>query len=126
MIRQPTPFSDLYRWHRGEIRGLMQARHDGEPQCGWYRMRLVKGGPWVPVEIKCEREIDIETGELASDERLVAIVERSQRRNPLGIWLSVRPISREAYDALMWERAHDPKMLAVAAKLDLSAEAVRP
>lgn len=44
-----------------------------EAQPGFYRRRLVKGGPFVPVHIWIERDVD-DAGDLVSDERIMCSV----------------------------------------------------
>lgn len=39
-----------------------------EPHCGWFKRKLVRGGPHVPARIWMEQPIDPETGELVGDE----------------------------------------------------------
>lgn len=123
-MRTPSTDSELYHWWQRAVDGLNLERHDGEPQCGYYRMRERAGGPWVPVEIICDREID-ENGDLASDERIVAILPDGRRQPAEWHWLRVRPISRSAFDDLVRMRSEDPRMLATMADLDLSQKPVR-
>ena len=112
MIRQPTPLKALYAWHRAAIAGEAPPMHEGAPECGWFKTRIVKGGPWVAVEIKVEREIDIETGELASDERLVAVANGNELSSAelVGLWTHLRPIPREEHSALVARIAATPAM----------------
>lgn len=125
MIRQPSSLKMIYAWHRAAIAGEAPPMHEGAPEAGWFKTRIVKGGPYVPVEIIVEREIDVETGELASDERLVAIIE-GQRRNPASIWTHLTPISRADFEALQQRHSDLPVMQATHVRMDLSMEPVRP
>lgn len=126
MIRQPSSMRSLYAWHRAAVAGEAPPRHDGIPEAGWFKTRIVRGGPFVPVEIMVERQIDIETGELASDERLVAIVE-GQSRNPASLWTHLTPISRDEFEALEQRQSDLPVMQATHARMDLSQEEpIRP
>lgn len=124
-MRQPTPLSRVYAWHRATMNGSSPAVHDGDPQCGWFKMRLVKGGPWVGVEIKLERELDPDTGELTAPERMVCLVD-GERRNPANIWTYLTPISREAFHELGRRRNTVPAMAAVMAPFDVTANIMRP
>jgi hypothetical protein len=125
-MRKPSRIADLYAWHRAALGGPTPPTwHDGEPQCGWYRTRIVKGGPWVAARIWCEREICHETGELLSDERLLCEVD-GQRRNPDAAWLFLTPISKADYDALVWRISTTPAMAASLAPMDMTKEAPRP
>jgi hypothetical protein len=126
MIRQPSSFSRLYRWHRDAVANGVTDIHDGMPECGWFQRRLVKGGPLVPVEIRCERNIDDQTGELTGPERLIALVDGMRTEKVADIWSYLTPISRDAYDALVHRRASIPAMAATMAEIDLAQEPVRP
>lgn len=125
MIRQPSTIAQLYGWHRAAIAGDAPPIHEGHPECGWYRTRLVKGGPWVPVEIKVERQIDPETGELTGPERLIAIAD-GMRRNPESLWTFLTPITRDEHAALIERRHSIPAMAATMARIDLTKEPVLP
>lgn len=124
-MRRPSTARQLYMWHTLALRGDSAPRHDGFPECGWYKTRFVQGGPWVPVQIVVEREIDPQTGELCSDERLFAITD-GERRPAESIWLSLRPISRTEFDDLENHRRSNPAMLATNVKIDLTAAPMRP
>ena len=99
MMRTPTPQADIYRWHWKAMNGLEPEIHEIEPEAGWFRMRLIKGGPFVPVEIWVDQVIDAETGELAEDEWLLCTVNGTMR-NPLSVWTQCRPISKDEFDAM--------------------------
>lgn len=116
MMRQPSPMAALYAWHRAALAGDAPPVHEGLPECGWYRTKLVRGGPHVPVEIKVEREICPESGELLGPERLVAVVD-GMRRDPASIWTFLTPISRAEHDDLILRRHFVPEMAATMAKL---------
>ena len=126
MIRQPTPISQLYAWHRAALAGKPITIHEAEPQCGWYKTRLIKGGPFVPASISIQREVD-ENGELASDECLVCEVN-GERRDPSKAWLSLckNPISRAEYLDLQDLQRRHPEMAATHAPIRLRAGQIRP
>lgn len=125
MMRQPTPVSCLYAWHRAALDGRLPPVHDGLPECGWFKTRLVKGGPWVPVEIRIDREIDPLTGELTSPEEYRCEVD-GMRRDPARIWTFLTPISRAEFKALAARREAIPEMAATMVRLDLTQGAMRP
>lgn len=127
MIRQPTPISTLYAWHRAALAGLRPPVHEGEPQCGWFKTRLAKGGPFVPAVIRLDRDIDPATGELASPERIVCEVN-GQPRNAWDAWGSLckSPISREEYRDLQDLQARYPQMAGTHAAIDIRPEDIRP
>lgn len=126
MIRQPTPVSRLYAWHRAALAGAPVPIHEGEPHCGWYKTRLVKGGPFVPASISIVRDVD-EHGELTCDERMVCEIN-GEPRDPRRAWLSVckRPISRAEYLELKDLQRRHPEMAATHAPIRLRADQIRP
>lgn len=124
-MRQPSTMASLYAWHKAAIQDRALPRHEGDPQCGWFKMRLVKGGPWVPVEIRIKREIDPITGELAGPEEFCCEVE-GMRRDPAKIWTYLTPISRAEFDALAARAATIPAMAATMARVDLTQGAMKP
>lgn len=125
MIRQPTSFSRAYAWHAAALRGEPVTRHDGIPEAGFFRMRRVKGGPFVPVRIWIERDIDPDTGELAAPERYRAEVE-GLPADPESIWTYLTPISRADFDALVERHRSDDRMAASMVPLDLSGTPTLP
>lgn len=124
-MRMPTPPSKALAWHRAALAGENPPTHDGLPQCGWFKVRLIKGGPWVAAKIWIEREIDPLTGELAEPERYACEVD-GERRSPASIWTHLRPISKAEYEALLHRRLMIPAMQASMAKVDLIAEPILP
>lgn len=125
MIRQPSSFAQLHAWHRDAISGLPVERHDGLPEAGWYRMKRVKGGPWVAVQIVCERDIDEATGELTADERLVAVFDGA-RCPAESVWTYVEPISRTDYLALIERARTDERMASTMIAVNLRDNPTRP
>ncbi len=128
MIRQPSSYAQLYRWWldvTSGAAGRLDGWHVDDPHCGYYRTKMVTGGPWVPVRIVCERDIDPDTGELTAPERLVALVE-GDRRDPAPMWTFLEPITAEAFATLEARIASDPNMAASRARLDLSATPTLP
>lgn len=97
-MRSPTTSAQAYSWHRKALAGENPPVHEGAPQCGWFKRRLVKGGPFVPARIFMQSEMDPETGELLSDEKLVAEVN-GKRADPTECWTWIcgQPISRAEY-----------------------------
>lgn len=126
MIRQPSPYSQLYAWHSAAVAGQNPPMHDGLPEPGWYKRRLVKKGPWVPVRIFVEREIDHETGELTCPEILRCEVEGIDGGDPADHWTFLVPISRSEFDHLVDYRLRDSRMLDARRKIDLSEAPTLP
>jgi hypothetical protein len=85
-MRIPTPIADQLAWYRdalsgfGKIVGVMN-----RPQCGWFKRKLVHGGPFVPARIWLEQEIDPDTGELLADEIMLCEVD-GRRCDPVDQW----------------------------------------
>lgn len=125
MIRQPTSFTEAFAWHGAAIKGHHVEIHDGLPQCGFFRMQRVKGGPFVPVRIFIERETCPDTGELTAPERYVAEVE-GLRSDPAAIWTYLTPISRADYLALVERHRSEDAMAATMVPLDLSKKPTLP
>jgi hypothetical protein len=68
-MRRPTDQYAAYEHWRRVLAGERVPIHlDTPPQLGWYRLRTVRGGPWLGVVIWLDQQIDAETGELISDE----------------------------------------------------------
>ena len=126
MMRQPSTVAQLYAWHRAAVAGNAPPRHGDEPECGWYKRRLVKGGPWVPVRIYVDREIDPITGELTCDERLRIEVEGLDGGDPVTHWTYLTAISRAAFHHLMDYRLRDSRMVATRQQIDLSEAPTAP
>jgi hypothetical protein len=97
-MRQPSTYAQLHAWWSEAIRNPDLPRSDGFPEAGFYRLQHVRGGPYVPVRIFVEREVN-EHGELDGPERLVADVA-GERRDPCGLWLRLTPISRAEHAAI--------------------------
>lgn len=104
-MRRPTPISALYAWHTERLAaGALAdelAPFPNDPQCGWYKRRLIKGGPFVPARIFVKRFIDPETGDLLSDEVLCCEVNGTARDpEEEWQWLWECPISKAEFDYL--------------------------
>ncbi|SIT20195.1 hypothetical protein SAMN05421774_10888 [Gemmobacter megaterium] len=123
-MRQPSPAAELYAWHRAAVAGEAPPIHDGLPECGWFKRRLVKGGPWVPVRIFVRREIEMDTGELLGPEILVADVD-GKLDDPARHWTYLTPITRSDYEALLYRQSIVPGMADSQKPLDLTKEPIR-
>jgi hypothetical protein len=126
-MRQPTRASVAFRWWSEAVAaGGRAAREINDPQCGWYRRRLVKGGPYVPARIWIVREVCPETGELLCDETLACEVN-GLRRDPVAQWTFLQPISRQEYDALCAAQLSSDALREGTFPIDLNTmEAPRP
>ena len=123
-IRTPTPPDVLLSWHRAALRDPITPRNEEEPQIGWYRLRMTKGGPWVPVRIWLSQVTD-EFGELMEPETLHADVG-GEAKNPLNVWTYCQPISRDTYEALVASCRNIEAMAATNAPIDLTRLALGP
>lgn len=89
-MRTPTPKAVLYAWYNERVAAGAAADalapFVNDPQCGFYKRQLVKGGPFVPARIFMDREVDPGTGELLSDEILCCEV-LGEDRDPETEWL---------------------------------------
>ena len=127
MIRRPSRMVDLYAWHRAALAGLAPPTHEDQPQAGWFRCRAVKDGPWLPARIFMHQVVCPITGELTEPEEFRAEL-LGEPRDPVALWPRVarRPISREAWKALVAEHESNPRMAATHVAFDLAAEVIRP
>lgn len=125
MIREPSSAAALLAWWRAALADPSLPRHEGEPQAGYYKTRLVRGGPWVPVHLYVEREVCPETGELLGPERIVADCD-GKITGAERLWLHLTPITRADYDALVHRATTEPVMAATMVAVDLSATPMRP
>lgn len=125
-MRQPTPVSEQYAWYeRALASGGRIDRFEDVPECGWFRRRFVKGGPFVPLRIWLEQEIDYETGELVAPEVMRCKIGRNLA-DPLYHWPSAEPITYDEYTELLRLHTEDPSMQATHAPLDITSKPVRP
>lgn len=87
------------RPYSGPSRG--PSRRIDEPQPGYFKLRLCKGGPWLAAVIRVENSKD-EDGRLADRPRLVLrFAERALERGAiLRWWPSLNPIPEEEYRRL--------------------------
>lgn len=121
-MRRPTTESDAYRWWRRTLAGERVPRIEDEPEPGFYKIRRVKGGPFVPVAIWIEQDLDDKTGELIAPEELRCIVN-GVPADPVRTWLFCRAITSAEYDALTGAHGRIEEMAATHACLDLGAMA---
>lgn len=93
----PTPHAELYDWHTRALRGI-EPVNDGEPRCGWFKRKMVKGGVFVPARIWMFQDIDAATGELLSDEMLQCEVNgRWADPEDAWSWICSNPITEQEY-----------------------------
>jgi hypothetical protein len=112
--------ADIYRWHaealalvdrHGSLRAAGIEIDPNSPQCGWYKRRMVRDGPFVAAEIWMEQPV--QDGELIGDQQIFCEVD-GVPQDPLQEWtfLAARPISEQAFRHLRasarWTRVNAP------------------
>lgn len=102
---------DPLDWWRASIAGFHPPASPSDPQVGYFKRKLVRGGPWVPAAIFWAGPRD-DDGNLIGDEKLVCIVN-GVARDPVDEWtyLLGQPITEEEYrylcDLRAYAKAHD-------------------
>lgn len=110
-MRAPTDTHQALAFHRRALAGAREEIREQDPECGWWKMRLVKRGAWVPVRIWLEQEIA--DGELLSPEILKCTVD-GQEKDPreVWVWCSQRPIEEHEFRYLTalrsWQKINEP------------------
>lgn len=100
-MRTATPITELYHWHTEALAGR-RPQITGEPHCGWFKCKLVRGGPYVAARIYMDREVDHDTGELLSDEKMRCEID-GRERDPEEQWTYICyiPITEAEYKFLI-------------------------
>jgi hypothetical protein len=110
--REPTPPDHVFGFYWRALNGAREEITEQDPQAGWWQIRLVKRGPWVPVRIWLEQEIG-ECGELLSPEVLKCTVDGAEK-DPREVWqwCCTRPIEEHHFRYLTalraWQRVNEP------------------
>jgi|TARA_R110000744_G_scaffold281540_1_gene393412 hypothetical protein len=117
--------ASLLIWHRSSLRGEEPERHETVVHCGWFKLKEIKGGPWVPAKIYIYRETCRETGELLCDE-LFRLDINGIEFDPYDKWTFLKPISKEDYAALIQRQRDIPAMQATRTRIDLAEEPILP
>jgi hypothetical protein len=125
MIRRPSTFTETYAWHRAAVGDPDAPRDNDLPEAGWFKMKRVSGGPWVPAEIRLVQVTDPDTGELAEPERFVATVD-GLPADPVAIWSRVVPITRAEYLSLVERQRTDDRFAASMVPYDIAAQPTLP
>jgi hypothetical protein len=99
-VNDQTPIVDPFQWWRRactepHLIGKPELPiHDGHPQCGYYRRKTARKGPWEPAAIWQ----DAETGETLAITGFAG-KEREHHPDDLWTWVAKNPISYEMYAA---------------------------
>lgn len=109
-MRTATPYEVAYAWHTNALKGVYgtaSAMHPDDPQCGYFKRKMVGGGVFVPARIWLVAETDIGTGELLDDEIFQCEVD-GQRADPVEQWsyLAANPISEQEFQYMTALRNH--------------------
>ena len=86
-LRFPTPKGKLFAWHTNALLGIYGDEitvFNEEPECGFFKTRMVKGGPFVPARIWMVQPVD-ESGELIADEVMQAEIN-GKFATPERVW----------------------------------------
>lgn len=122
--RRPRTEDELLSWWRAALSDPTTPRHDGEPQVGLFVLRMIKGGPWVPVKIWAEQETD-EAGELCAPVKFFAI-RGEEAVDPESIWTHCRPVSEEQFARIKAFREDNVHRFSDRARIDLSRTPTMP
>ena len=82
-----------YAWWGDALAGNIGPIHDGHAQCGFYRKRKYKNGPWVPVAIWRDESGQLEGLCDGDDLNADQVAE-------IWTWICTEPISEETYRAV--------------------------
>lgn len=109
-MRIPTPRDVAYHWHTEALKGVYgdgEGPNPDDPQPGWYKRTLSRGGVFVPARIWIDAQIDIGTGELLAPEEMLCEVN-GERRDAYEqwSWLCRHPISEAEFNYLTQLRQH--------------------
>ena len=93
--------SQPYTYYQSALMGVFGPVHENDPQCGYYRMRRGRGGPWVPVAIWREVTGESEITGISDSGKLVCLVDGVEK-DPYEIWTWVcrYPVPYETYVAV--------------------------
>lgn len=99
--RLPTDRWGAWAWWRARVEGRLGPDEPltTEPQCGFFKKR--DRGRWIAASIDLLQDIDPDTGELVSDERLVCIVDGVERdTDEMWAYVASFPIPQDEHERL--------------------------
>lgn len=105
--------SNPWRWWHEAVAGFHPPINISEPHCGYFKTKLVKDGPFVPVHIFWRGPKD-EHGRPTGDEEMVCLVN-GKEADVLETWTRVadRPIQLAEYEYLVnlgkYAKEHDSR-----------------
>ncbi len=97
-MRTPTPPEKAFAWWRDAIAGNAPPVHDGEPQCGFFKIRSApRSKQWIPARIDLAQII--EHGELATDEFHICLVgDKVLDAEEMWTWLAKSPVTKAEFE----------------------------
>lgn len=100
-MRKPLTDDEMFAWWRAALANKRHPGHESEPQPGWYKRRLVRGGPFVAARVWYHQDVD-DAGELLGEPVLRCSVD-GRSTDPLDTWTWImgHPIEPEEYDRLI-------------------------
>jgi hypothetical protein len=110
-VRTPTPEHQVLAFYRRALAGAREAVTE-TPEAGWWQIRLVRKGCWVPVRTWLEQDIG-DDGELLSPDVLKCTVDGAEK-DPRDVWqwICTRPIAEHEFlyltDLRAWQRVNEP------------------
>jgi hypothetical protein len=113
-LRRATTADEQLAFHRRALAGAREEIFEDRPECGFWKMRLVKLGAWLPVRIWIEQEID-EAGDLLSPPVVKCTLD-GEEKDPRDVWTwcSQRPIEQHEYRYMTalraWQRINEPDL----------------
>lgn len=122
--RRPRTEGELLAWWRAALADPSTPRHDGDPQAGLFLLRKIKGGPWVPVEIRAEQETD-DAGDLCAPVKFLAIIGE-EAIDAQSIWTHCRPVTEEQFARAKAFREDNAHRFSDRERIDLSRTPTMP
>jgi hypothetical protein len=110
----------------------MGVRFIGEPQPGFFKLRLVRGGPWVSAAIfyPCPIEGHPEIFQWLDRPRRLAAEIDGHEADPMRVWLHGRMIPRSEYlflrDDAQWAKRYAPNDPKARPKEAIDLNAMQP
>jgi 5'-3' exonuclease len=113
-LRLPHVDAPLRWWHaipKNQANALTTIPRD--PQDGFFKTKVVRGGPWVPARVWRDEEVDFVTGAKTGFDIVKCEVD-GKPRNPLSAWIAIAkmPISATDFDHMValasWSKKYAP------------------
>lgn len=109
---------ELYQHWNEALNDRHPAVEEGSPKCGFYKKRKYKNGPWLPIAIWKQQEVN-EVGKAQEEEYFVAMCD-GQEVDPVEIWSWCKPITEAAFNHLTDPQPDAPIETLIEAGIDLN------